>query len=83
MRVARRVVEDVRVPLPEALVEVHAGPRFAVQRLGQERGREAEFEGGHAYRVLDEHHGVGRAERRQERDLDLALPGPADLVVVV
>jgi hypothetical protein len=64
-------------------VEVQAGAGLAVQRLGHEGGGLAAPVGDHAHHVLDEHDGVAHLEHRAHVRLDLALPGAADLVVVV
>ena len=82
--VAGRLVEDVAPCFAQHLVEVHAAPGLAVQRLRHEGRGLAVPTATFLIDVLDDLGRVaGAQEHRAERRLDLALSRAADLVVVV
>ena len=81
-RVADLVVEQRRAVLPQRLVAVHAVAVVAEQRLGHERDGLARGQGGRLDHVLVRHQLVGHRQQRAEPDVDLGLPGRADLVVL-
>jgi len=82
-RAAVVAVEDGPVVLDEANVEVETASGLVGDRLRHEGGREAPIRGGVPHDVLPEHEVIGSDEERFGVDLDLLLPGPPVLVVVV
>jgi len=76
-------VEDVLPGFEQVLVEVHAASGLTVQRFGHERRRLAVAVGRHLGHVSDHLGHVAGAQQRHHRRLDLALPWPAHLMMMV
>ncbi len=80
--VAFRIVKEVGVALPQALVHVHAGAVIAEDRLGHERRHLAVLPRHVADDVLVIHHVVRHLLQGREAHVDLALAGGSYLVMM-